>query len=271
MKRYLNSLLVLLVLLAIGVAVAQNGSTSRNSIPLPGSGPISGPGGSLLSVKEPATRIDERPRPIPDPPVPVAPIPGTKVKGGSGTALAVEPVPGAELYHFIVYRTAPGTLYCEGYSESPYWIMPQMPPYIPGAYYWTCQVNDGKVWSVYFAPAWWFEIEKPSNSTITDGAMEQPNRLRRQDLPWAQPNPCGPDGAGIWLNLAAAGRVTVAVYTVDGKLIKTISRTRSLNAGSHMLRWDGRDKSGRMVGAGTYLCRITAGGARSVVRIIKSR
>jgi hypothetical protein len=71
------------------------------------------------------------------------------------------------------------------------------------------------------------------------------------------PNPVV-SGATVRFDLPASARVRLALYDVTG------ARTRTLldgerGAGSHDLRWDGRDDGGRTVPAGVYFLRLECG------------
>lgn len=59
--------------------------------------------------------------------------------------------------------------------------------------------------------------------------------------------------------LAAAGRVTIALYNVAGQRVRTLV-DRDQMPGRYGLRWDGRDERGRSVAAGVYVCRLAAPG-----------
>lgn len=57
------------------------------------------------------------------------------------------------------------------------------------------------------------------------------------------------------LTLAAPGRVNLSIYTVDGRLVRTVlDATRA--AGRYPLAWDGRDDAGRRVTPGLYWAQL---------------
>jgi hypothetical protein len=62
----------------------------------------------------------------------------------------------------------------------------------------------------------------------------------------------------VALALPAPAPVTLSVYDIAGRLVRRIDRG-VLAAGSHTLRWDGRDGNGRSVGCGVYFLRVAAG------------
>jgi hypothetical protein len=70
------------------------------------------------------------------------------------------------------------------------------------------------------------------------------------------PNPFR-DAAMVELALARASRVSVEVFSVDGRRVRTIAE-RELEPGVHRLLWDGRDESGRSASAGVYFMRAAA-------------
>jgi hypothetical protein len=59
-------------------------------------------------------------------------------------------------------------------------------------------------------------------------------------------------------SLTASGPVTLRVYDLAGKAVRTLV-DRTLDAGPHRRRWDGRDDAGRELGSGVYLARLVAG------------
>lgn len=70
----------------------------------------------------------------------------------------------------------------------------------------------------------------------------------------ARPNPFNP-ATTISFALATPQRATLAVYTVDGRLVRTLLEG-DLATGPHAVAWDGRGADGRVVASGTYLYRL---------------
>jgi len=73
----------------------------------------------------------------------------------------------------------------------------------------------------------------------------------------ARPNPFNPSTT-IAFTLATSEHATLAVYTVDGRLVRTLL-DGSLPAGPHSAVWDGAGADGRPVASGTYLYRLRTG------------
>ncbi|MCP4724790.1 MAG: T9SS type A sorting domain-containing protein [bacterium] len=53
--------------------------------------------------------------------------------------------------------------------------------------------------------------------------------------------------------------VSLNIYNLSGQLIKTILSQKLLQAGSSILKWDGRNESGNVVCSGIYFYRINSG------------
>ena len=68
------------------------------------------------------------------------------------------------------------------------------------------------------------------------------------------PNPFNPR-TEIFFSLGRAENVTVGVYDLTGRLVRTLHRG-NLPSGEHVLRWDGSDDSGRRLASGAYFARI---------------
>jgi hypothetical protein len=94
-------------------------------------------------------------------------------------------------------------------------------------------------------------ISLPLASAETQNAMVQKMALS------ARPNPFNPVSS-IRVSLPAASRAVLAVYGVDGRLVKTLA-SGELKAGVHGFAWDASDDSGKRVSAGVYLYRLVAG------------
>lgn len=81
----------------------------------------------------------------------------------------------------------------------------------------------------------------------------------------AVPNPFNPRTT-LRFELPAAGPVRLTIHGLDGRLVATLV-ARELPAGGHEAAWDGRDRAGRTVAAGVYLCRLEAAGAIRTQRL----
>jgi serine protease len=84
-----------------------------------------------------------------------------------------------------------------------------------------------------------------------------------------RPNPITGE-ARLTFDLPAAERVRVAVYDAGGRRLRTLLDDR-LPAGSHGLRWDGRDGRGQRAPAGVYWARLEVADQRRATRVMVLR
>jgi len=75
----------------------------------------------------------------------------------------------------------------------------------------------------------------------------------------AYPNPFNP-ATQIGYGVPVDGQVEIAIYNVVGQKIRTLVDGKR-HAGRYVVRWDGRDDSGRVVPGGIYVCKMVAGDA----------
>jgi endonuclease I len=72
------------------------------------------------------------------------------------------------------------------------------------------------------------------------------------------PNPFNPTTT-IDFSLTRSGPVRVEIFSVDGKLVRTLL-SEDRQAGDHQVRWDGVGNMGSPVPSGAYFCRILGSG-----------
>ncbi len=81
-----------------------------------------------------------------------------------------------------------------------------------------------------------------------------------------RPNPFAP-ATRICFELAEVGRVELGIYSVDGRLIRTLVDEERL-AGGHEVTWDGCDAEGKKMPGGVYFYKLTAPGIAESRRMI---
>ncbi len=74
----------------------------------------------------------------------------------------------------------------------------------------------------------------------------------------AYPNPFNPTTT-IAFDIASRVNVSLSVYDVSGRLVRTLLDKESIAAGRHSHVWDGRDSNGELSAAGVYFYRLRAG------------
>lgn len=83
------------------------------------------------------------------------------------------------------------------------------------------------------------------------------------------PNPFTPSTA-IRFALSAPAPVTLSVYSIQGRLIRTLVED-AREPGDHIVEWDGRDDAGTEVAAGVYLYRLSSGELEETRKMILVR
>ena len=90
-------------------------------------------------------------------------------------------------------------------------------------------------------------------------AIRDPN-LRVSSTP-------GVSSTTVSYELGAAGPVSLRVYDVNGRLVRTLV-SGDQPAGQHEIAWDGRSDEGRRVGAGVYFIRLERAGEVHVAKTV---
>ncbi len=94
----------------------------------------------------------------------------------------------------------------------------------------------------------------PSGTGVAENEIEQSTIAT---LHQNCPNPFSPSTA-ISFSTRGAGEVALAVYNVQGRLIRTLV-AETVSPGDHTVTWDGKDELGVDVAAGVYLYRLVIG------------
>lgn len=122
-------------------------------------------------------------------------------------------------------------------------------------------VSDARV---AFADSDIFAIDTVTSVEDHTGAVPGLTRLVS-----VYPNPFNPQ-TRISFDLAADGPVEIAVFDVNGRLVKIVESGR-MTAGSHHVLWDGRSNDGRSVPSGIYFCRFMATGRSQTTSLLLVR
>jgi hypothetical protein len=92
---------------------------------------------------------------------------------------------------------------------------------------------------------------------VGKAAPEEPEtEVLQTFLRTGSPNPAA-GRATIEFGLKQTGPVTLAIYDVSGRKVRTLVQG-TLGPGVHVRPWDGRDDAGRDVAAGIYLVKLAA-------------
>lgn len=97
------------------------------------------------------------------------------------------------------------------------------------------------------------EFSQPGSGVAVWAPQAQPPVAK----PYNWPNPFNPrtGTTNIGFNLSAPARVTLTIYTLQGRRVREISASES-SGGNKVWSWDGRNGEGRLVEPGGYLALI---------------
>jgi flagellar hook assembly protein FlgD len=83
------------------------------------------------------------------------------------------------------------------------------------------------------------------------------------------PNPFQAQGqTTIEYSLPEQTEVSVKVYDVLGRRVRTLVSEETQRSGVHTLQWNARDKQGQAVASGVYFARLDAGQTRSIKMVV---
>ncbi len=99
------------------------------------------------------------------------------------------------------------------------------------------------------------------SGTGVDEQYTLANRLAR-----AYPNPFNP-ATTIEYSVAAEGRVTLRVYDLAGRVVRTLV-DETVKPGEHAVIWNGTNDSGERAASGVYFLRMETGGFSSARKLV---
>ncbi len=83
-----------------------------------------------------------------------------------------------------------------------------------------------------------------------------------------------PNPSAGWTRIAydvtQAGRVNLAVYDIQGRLVSVLVNTNQA-PGTHTAVWNGLDENGNCAASGVYFCRLAAGEEQLIQKLILTR
>ncbi len=131
-------------------------------------------------------------------------------------------------------------------------------------YWWRVRYRDRNLqWSAWSEEA---SFTVGSGTRVGEGG---PTTVRQTHLYRSYPNPFNPSTT-IRFDLARKEQVLLRIYSVDGRLVRTLV-DGELAAGGHRVSWDGRTDGGLPLASGTYLCRLKVGNDSKVEKLLLIR
>ncbi len=102
----------------------------------------------------------------------------------------------------------------------------------------------------------------------TGGVSEEPGARPGGAALSAEPNPFVAR-TRLDCELGRSGQVELEVYDATGQRVAVIARA-GLEAGPHSFVWTGTDSAGNRTLPGIYFARLTAGGERTIVKLVRT-
>ncbi|MGD8395855.1 MAG: PKD domain-containing protein [Candidatus Eiseniibacteriota bacterium] len=139
-----------------------------------------------------------------------------------------------------------------------------------GAYHYTDRAVEAGAHYAY-----WLEAIDRGGGSERHGPVEVdvPHAPTVVDLPFelepAVPNPVNPRTA-FSFSIPESGPVRLRLFDANGRPVRELVRGR-LDAGRHVARWDGRDRSGHEVASGLYFMRLESGARVATRKLILLR
>jgi hypothetical protein len=107
------------------------------------------------------------------------------------------------------------------------------------------------------------------NQGVPVGISERGEIPSVTELAPVMPNPVR-SSATLSFSLARGGSVELAIFSVDGRRVRTLARD-TRQPGAYALTWDGRDDSGNLVAAGAYYAHLVAPQGRFTRKLVYLR
>ena len=112
-----------------------------------------------------------------------------------------------------------------------------------------------------FARAVGRDAQNKNVPVLMQGTQEAARPVTATELLPVIPNPTHGSSV-VQYTLVKAGSVQLAIYSVDGRLVKTLVHGAQ-EAGRYQLAWDGTDAHGTLLRSGMFYVRLEAAGVRS--------
>ncbi len=103
--------------------------------------------------------------------------------------------------------------------------------------------------------------------TVDDDSPSPPFKT---NLRGSYPNPFNP-ATTIEYSLERETKVTLVIYDVSGRKVRTLLSAKTVEAGIHRVDWDGKNDKGKQLSSGIYFCKFLAAGQVEAKKLILLR
>jgi len=62
----------------------------------------------------------------------------------------------------------------------------------------------------------------------------------------------------VMFSVNTEASVSVVIYTLSGRVLKSLEKDKPITGGNVETDWDGKDEAGNTVSNGIYLCKVVA-------------
>lgn len=111
-----------------------------------------------------------------------------------------------------------------------------------------------------------YSIQNVNFRGVIDATFESIDRKPNSIMPVNNLFTPGTDVTTVYYKTARDGRIKINLYTLDGRLVKTLV-DETMSAGLHNVQWDGLNDSDTAVASGIYLINISAPGYKETKKI----
>jgi len=189
--------------------------------------------------------------------------------GGDTWAIARAGLPMGEVRSLAQDSVHPGAIFCGVWGGGAF-------KSLDGAQHWTAVFNqaglpslnvrslavDGGLLTLYAGTD--AGVSSVSNYSLTPTAVAESVPAPIASLA-VRPTPVHGDNTQVFYTLSRRGQVSIRVYDVLGRLVRTLINRQTESPGLHVLRWDGLDQGRRAAVASVYFLRMEGpDGARAV-------
>ena len=151
-------------------------------------------------------------------------------------------------FYFSPYPdlVGPGTIRMTSITDTHMLLVPQP----DGVYYWGVRAQDNQGYFTWCDEIYTIDI-------MTEVASEDIDMPDEYNLCQNFPNPFNPETT-ICFQMPRPGSIRLSIFDVRGGIVRILSES-IMEAGSHEVRWDGKDEHGNPAASGVYFVRMEAG------------
>ena len=106
-------------------------------------------------------------------------------------------------------------------------------------------------------------VDDPSGTSSVGEEYKIPREMNFS----AYPNPFNAS-TNLEFNISRPGKVTLDIFDISGRRVRTLADNEDFSSGEHSLLWDGLSDRGNELPTGIYLAKVTSRGDSHSIRIV---